>query len=427
MEQTGFKGVMRLLSRCSDPNFVGNALVELIIGEEEMINFLRECLSTTGQKETKVNGFIQGILRNIPISNQNLLLKKLMAERETEHIVKLFCCAPFEASTWRLLQECDISIQEKYWVNIQPNFRQFDEAELTVFVDRLLGAGRPQVVLSLVRFALSQIETSQLKRLLKEVSTTAPKEKDYPYIPDIYRISKALAELENRDGVSLDEKVYLEFKFARELVHSEHGLPNLERKIAESPITFVRLLSWVFRRKDGSTDPPEWMIEDFERQQITSAFLMLFTKIKFIPGTSIKGKIDAEYLYRWITEARRLCTRYGRKEIGDEYIGRILSRAPADEDGTKPCIPVCEAMEKVGSKMLGEGFVIGVLSGCGVTSRAMGEGGIQEREIAKRYRNYAKRRGLVYPYVSEVLKNVAKRYEEVAKFHDNEAELNQRV
>ncbi len=41
-------------------------------------------------------------------------------------------------------------------------------------------------------------------------------------------------------------------------------------------------------------------------------------------------------------------------------IGELLSKAPAEEDGGWPCLPVCEAMERIGSEHINIGFNIGV-------------------------------------------------------------------
>ena len=142
-----------------------------------------------------------------------------------------------------------------------------------------------------------------------------------------------MSSLDGRTGVGPDEMAKLEFLFVEALDHSEHGIPNLERQIAESPNFFVQLVALVFKRKDDAQDPPEWRIEDLRRRAgLTSATYQLLGRIGRIPGTGEDGKINAETLLSWITEVRRLCAEHGRIEIGDEMIGQLLSKAPAEED-----------------------------------------------------------------------------------------------
>ena len=85
--------------------------------------------------------------------------------------------------------------------------------------------------------------------------------------------------------------------------------------------------------------------------------------------------MNAEKLLDWIEEARRLCAEHGRVEVGDRKIGEFLSKAPAEEEGGWPCLPVCEAMERIASQQIGDGFEIGVFNGRGVHSRGIDEGG----------------------------------------------------
>ena len=124
---------------------------------------------------------------------------------------------------------------------------------------------------------------------------------------------------------------------------------------------------------------------------------------------------------------RRLCAEHGRVDIGDEKIGELLSNAPAEKDGAWPCLPVCDAMERIASQKIGLGFNIGVFNGRGVVSRGLNEGGVQERELAAKYRGWAKLRAFDYPHVSGVLESIAASYDRDAKKEDTEVEVRKRL
>ena len=85
------------------------------------------------------------------------------------------------------------------------------------------------------------------KRLLLAVANVYAEPADW-YRLDSYYLSKALDSLDGRTSISSDEMAQLEFLFITTLEHSEHGIPNLERQIAESPTCFVRVLSLVGER-----------------------------------------------------------------------------------------------------------------------------------------------------------------------------------
>jgi hypothetical protein len=185
-------------------------------------------------------------------------------------------------------------------------------------------------------------------------------------------------------------------------------------------------VSLAFKRSDDGQDLPEWRIDDPEhRAAVASAAYRLLTQIKRLPGTGHDGKINAETLSAWLTEVRKLCAQYGRAEIGDQFIGQLLSGAPAEETGVWPCVPVCEVMESVASQEIAKGFSMGVHNARGM--HWPGEGGAQERELAAKYRRWAQQLAFDYPYVGSVLESIAASYDREAEWQDSESRVSKRL
>jgi hypothetical protein len=107
---------------------------------------------------------------------------------------------------------------------------------------------------------------------------------------------------------------------------------------------------------------------------------------------------------------------------GDERIGKLLSHAPQDIDGIWPHKSVRELLEEIDSKVLESGMHSGKFNQRGVTQRAPLEGGRQEREIAKTYRNWEKAVASKWPNTARLLKSLADTYESLAGVHDVSAE-----
>ena len=423
----GFEGVTALLSGGGAPRVVGDSLGRNITDAEARVGILQQCLSIDGDLENKIDGCMGGLLRSVEGEARDAALSSAADGTDADRIVRLFRCAPFGWDTWRLLDRYDDAIRTRYWRTVSPSWNRHGDAELNEIVDRLLEAKRPRAAFEAVRLDCPRIETSRLKRLLFDV-VAVEVETDSRYQLKGYSISDALDSLDGRAGVAPDEMAWLEFMYIKSLDHSRHGIPNLERWIVESPVNFVQVLALRFKRRDNGQDPPEWRIEDPEqRVGMASAAYSLFRKISCIPGTGENGGIDTEALSAWIAETRRLCAENGRAEIGDRYIGQLLSRAPAGKDGLWPCLPVCETMERIASHDIGVGFDMDVRNRRGMTSRAYGEGGAQERELAAKYRHWAELRACDYPCVSAVLENIATRYDWEAKRHDDKAKIDQRL
>ena len=420
-----FEGVTALLSGGSSADVVGSSLGLSISDAGARADFLRRCLSVTDDPEGQFDGCIQGFLRSVNDNKERRKILLAVAEgADAGWTARLLRCAPFGQNTWRLLDRYGEEVRNRYWQEVFPLWNRPSEAELIELIDRLLEAKRPRAAFHAVQFDWSRIETSRLKRLLLALATVDAEPAEH-YRLDAYRISEALKSLNGRTGVGPDEMAQLEFLYIEALDRSEHGIPNLERQIAESPVIFFQTLAFAFKRRDHGQDPPEWRIEDPERRDgMAVSCYRLLDQMNHIPGTGTDGKIDAEVLLAWVTEVRRLCAEHDRAAIGDQYIGQLLSRAPAEEDGVRPCLPVCEVMERIASPEIGKGFGIGVQNGRGVQWR--GKGGAQERDLAAEYRGRTKQRAFDYPYVSGVLENIAADYNREAEWWDAETEIEKR-
>ena len=156
---------------------------------------------------------------------------------------------------------------------------------------------------------------------------------------------------------------HLEFIFVGALRNGEHGeSPHLEQCIAESPLLFVQILDRVYRRSGDGQDPPEWRVDDpTRRDALGAAADALLERVERMPGTDSNGQVDAEALKRWVIEARNLCKKHDRVEIGDVKIGEWLSRATPYEDDTRwwPGQPVCETLEMIATEDMAAGFRVG--------------------------------------------------------------------
>src|SRR5262249_53750762 len=246
-----------------------------------------------------------------------------------------------------------------------------------------------------VQSAVEKLETSRLKRLLEQVGT-CDLELAGTYRLDGYHISSALSSLDGRPGVTRDEMARLEFIFIRALDHSEHGIPNLERQVVESPRLFVQALALLFKRSDDGEDPPEWHLPtSSNREAVWSAAYALIEKIERIPGTDDDGTIQAGDLKAWVTEARSVCFQAVRgADIGDEKIGQILAAAPVGADGIWPCEPVREVLEDVASPEIAVGVAIGKYNDRGMHRSTQGA---DERVLASEYRTWARQLAFEYP------------------------------
>ena len=425
--ECGFQGVKKLLADSGAAEIVGHYMSSCVTGVKPQIDFIKCCLSLDGDFQSKAEQCLQGFLVSMEEDSRAGVLQATAKELSAEERVRLFVCAPFQESTWCLLDGYSEDIRAEYWRNVSPPaVIQFTPAELTELIDCLREARRPRAAFHAVHMNVKDIETARLKQLLREVVTVnAEPEGHYP--PEDYSISEALDSLDSRPGVTRDEMAELEFMFINILEYSQHGIPNLENQITESPAFFAYVVALIYKRSDEGEDPPEWRTEDpKQREAAGSAAYLLLNEITKIPGTNDDGKIDGHVLAAWISEVRQLCRNYACADRGDYCIGELLAKAPADKNGIWPCEAVCEAMEEMASTEIGEGFYFGTLNARrGVHKRE--EGGKQEHERAAKYRAWAERLPFDYPFVGRILEDIVAYYERDGERWDSEAEVRKRL
>ncbi|MGB6941786.1 MAG: hypothetical protein WBE37_05290, partial [Bryobacteraceae bacterium] len=407
-------------------SFNGDPGISGVIASSEAAGFLEQCLQVQAHElierfDQAIRGFLLKLDAGIRADVTGLFAKAL----PTPLVCRFLKYSPFQHDTWAKVDALGDEMREQYWREVHPDWLRKDSPDLNEVVGRLLGARRPRAAFFSVHFALDELETSRLKRLLHEIGT-CDAEAPGTHRIDAHHLSEALDIFQNRAGVSEEETARLEFLFITALEHTSHGIPNLEKQIDRSPALFVQVLALLFRRKDGGEDPPEWGVKDRERRSaLATAAFRLLENIKRIPGTDASRKIDKDKLRAWVKEAQALCAMYGRAEIGEQRIGQILSAAPVGTDGIWPCQEVRSVLEECGTPDMATGVQVGVHNSRGMHSRA--EGGAQERSLAEKYRSYSRKLSFECPYVADLVLGIAESYDRQAEMWDSEDAVRRRL
>lgn len=271
------------------------------------------------------------------------------------------------------------------------------------------------------------IETTRLIKLLNEIATSTSEADGYFRVSE-YKIETALESLGQRDDVDRMELVRLEYLYVDILTpFSKYEIPNISKEIAESPLSFMRLLALSFKRNDNDEDPPEWQLptEPEHRQNVAGRAYSALEHASVIPGTQSNGKIDTRQLCNWVIDVRKLAREHGRLDIADQRIGQILSKSTADEDSVWPRKEVRQVVEEIASRHICTGMEVGLRNARGVSWR--GEGGSQEHELAEKYRNLSEKVMNKTPLVGRMLLNIAESYEHDANWHDTDDKVRRRL
>lgn len=415
-----------LLSKSGASSTIGWNMADGVIEPSAAATFLEQCLKVEDQDlARKFDEAIRGFLLKTDDGLRLEITQHFLKVLSPALICRFLKCSPFQHDTWVHVDSQGSEVREQYWREIYPNWLMKNSPDLNEVVDRLLEARRPRAAFHAVQFAFEEIETSRLKRLLQEVGTS-DFEAPGTYQLDAHDVSEALTILQGRSGVTEEEMARLEFLFVTVLELTKHRIPNLERQVGKSPALFVQALALIYRRNDGGEDPPEWRVKEAEqRSAIGTAAYRLLENVKRVPGTDDTGKIDEKALKAWVKEAQALCVKYGRAEIGYQKIGQLLSAPVVGKDGVWPCEEIRNVLEECGTSDMAIGVQVGVYNSRGVHWR--GEGGGQERDLAEKYRNWSRKLAFEYPYVANLVEEIAATYDGDAAREDSEAAVRRRL
>jgi hypothetical protein len=109
-------------------------------------------------------------------------------------------------------------------------------------------------------------------------------------------------------------------------------------------------------------------------------------------------------------------------DLGDEYVGNVLSASPLGEDGAWPHESVRDIIEDQASGHLETGLDCGKSNSCGVTTRGGLEGGAQEHNLAEDHRRWAETVEGRWPRTGRLLRRMGEQYRADSRHHDSQAD-----
>jgi addiction module HigA family antidote len=425
----GFQGVRELCQLGDTSGLIGGLLAKFLT-PEEIENFIVEVVER--QSEPSLELCLSGLLWSLTKDVREKIYQAALTPGANgspftrEGLRRLLLRSPFGPETWVNVAELSADQRTCYWAEVlpQPLFReQSDEANKVV--DELLRVKRPRAAFAAVHMVFKNITTDRLLRLLTDVATVNAEPAGH-YQMSAHDISAAFDVLSVRSDADPDALARLEFMYIDGLSHTKHGIRNLERQLSESPELFVQALTLTFRRRDGGEDPPELRPNDPEAaERLAQSAYALLSRAGRLPGTNEKGELDGRKLREWIVAARSLAREYGREEIGDSQIGQLLANSAPGKDGVWPLEAVRDVLEDLGTPTMANGMLVGRLNAQGGTWR--GEGGDQERTVAKTYRDWSMRVAAQHPFTARLLADLAESYERNAEWHDDRSRVGKRL
>jgi hypothetical protein len=429
----GAAGLLELASRGRAPWIVG-ALAPDAIEIEDLESLLTAAFDAVvhGAQETAsyislIGGALHAIAED---GRRETVIEAVSAACPEFERARLLTLAPFIRSTWKLVDGLSEEAARKYWEEVRPDLVRGEADEKQEGVARLLDTRRPRAGFCSVKYDLEILDVELLFRLLSAIAKDG-NDKAGEYQLDSYHIEEAFKRLDSSGRFTLDQMASLEFAYMeglRKLGGGDkgYGIPNLERYVEANPEMYVHALVWAYRRGDKQADPEPFQVAPDLVKEMAKRGHHLLGAIHRIPGHDDLGNLDARRLAKWIATVRKMAAELDRAEVADLSLGGLLANAPVGEDGVWPCEPVRDVMEELQFEDMMRGAHTGLYNLRGVHWRA--RGGDQERELAEKYRAWARALQFSHPFVSSnLLMGMVRTYEREASREDTASALHHRL
>lgn len=381
----GVQGLTKLAASVKLPLQMTEPLAQLALGEEDTASLVRQLLALDGEAKFLASVVVAQGLASFGGSWVERV-HRLQAELHlsAEETARLFLPLDDAKPSWDMVASFGAEVDDAYWRQKGAfGFRGTPE-ELEYAVGRYRACGRTLAAIEATHRRLQDVSSATMLSLLEAA------------VPEInaiagrggamleYYVEHLFDELGKRPDVARDDLARMEFVYLP-FFHRRKQPLTLHRMLVESPEFFVSTICTVFKPASG-----EAPILSEQEQKLATAAYELLNGLDVLPG-QIGDGVDFATLQAWSDGVRQRAAQVDRSAITDSRIGHLLAHAPVDpEDRAWPHKAVRQLVEQLSSDKVEQAVRIERLNMRGVYSKAMGEGGQQERALAEQAKGWAR-------------------------------------
>ena len=385
MDAQGTSGLTKLAARVKLPLQMAESLAKLELGEEVSLSLLRQILALSGEARSLASVVVAQAFATFG-SSWIKHIAQLRAELNfsEEEAARLFLALEDGKPTWDIVASFGVDVDNAYWQLKRAFSLRGTSEEMEYAVARYRACGRTVAAIEATHERLQDMASASMVNLLEAA------------IPEInaiaggsgamlgYYVEHLFKELEQRPDVSREDLARMEFAYLP-LIHRRKQPLTLHRMLVDSPEFFVSAICTVFKPASGEA----LMVTEQEQKMATAAYELL-NSLNVLPGQS-DDRVDFATLKAWSDEVRHRAALADRSAITDARIGHLLAHAPDDpDDQAWPHRAVRQLIEALSSDEVEQAVRIERFNMRGVFSKAIGEGGQQERALADQAKGWAR-------------------------------------
>lgn len=322
---------------------------------------------------------------------------------------------PNNAETWNFAEAIGKDFAETYWREVGSLPYNGSAQDIVHAIAKLRAVNRSLRVLATLHQRVKDVDSETLLKILDESVAEIAKGATASSTLS-YAVSRVFETLSTRGDIPTIEVARREYVYLP-LIEGNVQALAVHALLATNPSEYMDMVKHVFISKDEKAveEPSD---EDRARAKLSYRLLRSFHTL---PGEGANGVVDEDVLRAWVHEVRRLAAECGREDITDELIGELLAHAKPDSaNGAWPPKPVANLLDELAADRIERGIEIERFNMRGAFSKAIGEGGRQERELAAKYRGWAEWTNS--PRATALLERIAEGWDADARREDVSAE-----
>lgn len=423
LDVDGKKGLITLVEEVQYPIFVARSVDEALLD----FSFFEECADFYDSKKHPIVLFFTN-LSQIMLKlfdkewNSYLISSKFFNSLDSIEKAKLFIDYPDNFDTYKLISELGASVESEYWKNRAVWFSGDDLEILNFVTGKFIEYGRSIELPMRVASMLDKFPDDFGFNLLEDIYTYLTDDEALEALnKHSHWIIKIFERLKS-ENTDFDRLAHLEYKYLpilhRHLSMSK-GQLTLHKMLSKNTEFFMEVMEQLY--KPASYDEQEVVTED-SKQKVLMAW-QIMRSWKTPPGLDEDGSVNVKQFDDWIIEVRKLAKESDRVVICDQKIGEVLYFLPDDDqDGHWPHRCLRQLLENITSKEIEKGLGLAQFNSRGVTTKAMYEGGKQERELAAMWADRAEKIATTWPKASSFCLSISEEWARSAAAEDERAE-----
>jgi hypothetical protein len=376
----GLNAISEFAKEVHRPRAVGYALSK-VEGEHLSKKYLQGLGASDDQNlHELLHGIVAGAYSSKGVEwIQALGLKSWSREAASQILLAL----PFNANTWRLVENILGRHQALYWKRVDARFLDAD-SDVQFTVKKLIQHQRPVSAVNVLHSYWFKHRTLLVAEAVQALLAAANSDEKTSQM-DEYAVETLIAQLQNSNAVSEDKVAEVEWAYLDLLdrVGIEGTPKTLERKLADDPAYFIHLITSIFQAKDQLPGPDP---TDQERKFATKAYGLLMNW-RVPPGMEPDGTFNGERYSNWLKTVVEGTRESGHLDVALIQIGKVLVHVPKSDGGLWINEAVAQSLNTPEFEALRSGYRSGLFNSRGVYW--VDPSGAPERKLASSYRQKA--------------------------------------